>query len=53
MIQYFSACQDVTKIRQTFIVHGENEAQIAMKEHLHEAGFRHIHIPEKGEEMVL
>ena len=53
MIQYFSACQDVTKIRQTFIVHGESEAQIAMKEHLHEAGFRHIHIPEKGEEMVL
>ena len=53
MIQYFSACQDVTKIRQTFIVHGESEAQIAMKEHLHEAGFRHIHIPEKGEAMVL
>ena len=53
MIQYFSACQDVTKIRQTFIVHGESEAQIAMKEHLHEAGFRHIHIPEKGEEMLL
>ena len=53
MIQYFSACQDVTKIRQTFIVHGESEAQIAMKEHLHEAGFRHIHIPEKGEEIVL
>jgi metallo-beta-lactamase family protein len=53
MIQYFSACQDVTKIRQTFIVHGESEAQIAMKDHLHEAGFRHIHIPEKGEEMVL
>ena len=52
MIQYFSACQDVTKIRQTFIVHGESEAQIAMKDHLYEAGFRNIHIPAKGEEMV-
>ena len=53
MIQYFSACQDVKKIKKTFIVHGEAEAQIAMKDHLYEAGFRNIHIPAKGEEMVL
>lgn len=53
MIQYFSACQDVRQIKKTFIVHGEAEAQIAMKDHLYEAGFRNIHIPAKGEEMVL
>lgn len=53
MIQYFTACQDVNHIQQTFIVHGEAEAQIAMKDHLYEAGFRRIHIPDKGEEVVL
>ena len=53
MIQYFTACQDVKKIQRTFIVHGETEAQIAMKDHLYEAGFRQIHIPAKGEEVVL
>ena len=53
MIQYFTACQDVKQIQQTFIVHGDTEAQLAMKDHLYEAGFRHIHIPAKGEEIVL
>ena len=53
MIQYFTACQDVKQIQQTFIVHGDTEAQLAMKDHLYEAGFRHIHIPAKGEEVVL
>ena len=49
MIQYFTACQDVKHIRNTFIVHGESSAQDAMKDHLYEAGFRGIVIPEKGE----
>lgn len=53
MIQYFTACQDVNHIQQTFIVHGEAEAQLTMKDHLYEAGFRRIHIPDKGEEVVL
>jgi len=53
MIQYFTACQDVNHIQQTFIVHGEVEAQLTMKDHLYEAGFRRIHIPDKGEEVVL
>ena len=53
MIQYFTACQDVNHIQQTFIVHGEAEAQLTMKDHLYEAGFRRIHIPDKGEELVL
>lgn len=51
MIQYFTACQDVKQVKKTFIVHGEYAAQEAMKEHLHEAGFRNVEIPEKGEEV--
>jgi hypothetical protein len=38
----------VTQIRKTFIVHGESAAQDAFKDHLYEAGFRGIEIPEKG-----
>ena len=53
MIQYFTSCQDVTEIKKTFIVHGESDAQEAMKGHLYEAGFRNIHIPQKGESVVL
>ena len=53
MIHYFTGCQDVEQIRKTFIVHGEGSAQEAMKDHLYEAGFRSIVIPEKGEEVAL
>ena len=49
MIQYFTGCQDVEKIQKTFIVHGEIGSQETMKDHLYEAGFRDIMIPEKGE----
>jgi hypothetical protein len=41
----------VKQVKKTFIVHGEYAAQEAMKEHLHEAGFRNVEIPEKGEEV--
>ena len=50
MIQYLTACQDAKKVQKVFIVHGEYSAQEAMKAHLHEAGFREVAIPEKGEE---
>jgi metallo-beta-lactamase family protein len=48
MIDYFSSSQDITQIRKTFIVHGESSAQDEFKNHLYEAGFRGIEIPEKG-----
>ena len=51
MIQYFAGCQNVEKIKKTFIVHGEKQAQEQMKEHLHEAGFQDVMIPAKGEEV--
>ena len=52
-MQYFTASQDVKAIKKTFIVHGESSAQEAMKDHLYEAGFRNIHIPQKGASVVL
>lgn len=48
MINYFYSSQDITQIRKTFIVHGESSAQDEFKDHLYEAGFRGIEIPEKG-----
>ena len=51
IIQYFAGCQNVEKIKKTFIVHGEKQAQEQMKEHLHEAGFQDVMIPAKGEEV--
>ena len=50
MIQYLTACQDAKQVQKVFIVHGEYAAQEAMKQHLHEAGFGEVAIPEKGEE---
>ena len=47
MIDYLH-CQDITQIKHTFIVHGEKEAAEIYKDHLYEAGFRGITIPEKG-----
>ena len=53
MIRYYTTCQRVEDIRQTFIVHGETEAQEAFKDHLYEAGFRNFSIPERGETVTL
>ncbi|MBQ7191491.1 MAG: MBL fold metallo-hydrolase [Paludibacteraceae bacterium] len=53
MIAYLTACQDVTRIKHTFIVHGEQAAQEAYKDHLYEAGFRDISIPQKADTIEL
>ncbi len=52
MIEYLG-CQDVNKVKHTFIVHGEEHAQSEFKDHLYEAGFRGISIPERGEEVEI
>ena len=49
MIDYFTACQDISQIRKTFIVHGEKSAQESYASHLSEAGFQTVLIPQKGE----
>ena len=53
MIEYFKRCQKIEAIRRTFIVHGETKAQEEYKDHLYEAGFRNIDIPQKGETCYL
>ena len=53
MIDYFTSCQDIRQIRKTFIVHGESSAQQEYKDHLYEAGFRGIEVPQKGDSIEL
>ena len=53
MIDYFTTSQDIQQICQTFIVHGEQRAQVAFKAHLEDAGFQGVHIPQKGESIEL
>lgn len=53
MIAYFTQSQNIEQIQRTFIVHGEQSAAEEYKDHLYEAGFRGIEVPEKGEIVVL
>ena len=53
MIDWLTRSQNVEAIRRTFIVHGEEEAQDEYKDHLYEAGFRNIEIPEKGKKVII
>jgi metallo-beta-lactamase family protein len=48
MIQYLGS-QNKAQVKRVFLVHGEEEAQIAFKEHLHDAGFGQVAIPFSGE----
>ena len=48
MCRYLS-CQDKSKVKELFLVHGEASAQQAYKQYLHDNGFKHISIPEKKE----
>ncbi len=45
----FLSCQQKDKVKQVFLVHGEDGAKIAWKQHLKENGFNNIAIPEKGQ----
>lgn len=45
----FLSSQQPKKIRQVFLVHGERDAQDALKGHLEQKGFSNIHIPAMGE----
>ncbi len=52
MLQYLS-CQDSKKVRNTFIVHGDPEAQQAFKKRMKEKGFNNISIPSKDTEYTV
>jgi metallo-beta-lactamase family protein len=52
MLSYLN-CQDKSKIKKTFLVHGDYDAQLFYKDRMKEAGFGEIEIPETGNEFVL
>ncbi len=52
MLEYLK-CQDPGKIRKTFLVHGDPEAQKFYKRVLRKAGWDNIEIPEPGETFEL
>lgn len=51
MLRYLS-CQDASKIKKVFLVHGDYEAQTAWKERLHDQGFRNIEIPDSSDHFI-
>ena len=53
MIDYLTRSLQVENVQRVFVVHGEEKAAETYKEHLSEAGFRHIEVPEKGEIVTL
>ncbi|MFT4735274.1 MAG: metallo-beta-lactamase family protein, partial [Arcticibacterium sp.] len=48
MIGYLT-CQDTSKVKKLFLVHGEIEKQTAFKARLEQAGFENVEIPQLGE----
>ena len=48
MLQYLS-CQDASKVKKLFLVHGEIDNQLVFKNRLNKAGFNEIYIPAQGE----
>ena len=49
----FLSCQDISKIKQTFLVHGELDVQEKYKKYLESRKFSNIHIPAVGDEYEL
>jgi metallo-beta-lactamase family protein len=52
-IIHYLSCQDPAKVNNFFIVHGDPEAQIALKERLEDLGFHNLIIPSKDEEFYI
>ncbi len=52
MLQYLS-CQNPALVKKIFLVHGEIEAQTNFLKLLHEKGFKHVEIPELGDEFSI
>jgi metallo-beta-lactamase family protein len=52
MIQFLN-CQNIAKVKQVLLVHGDIAAQEYFRDRLRENGFENIAIPELGEEIAL
>lgn len=53
MIDYLTRSLQVEDVRRVFVVHGEEQAAETYKNHLMEAGFRHVEVPEKGQTVLI
>ena len=53
MIDYLTRSLAVEQVQRVFVVHGDENAAEAYKGHLHEAGFKNIEVPQKGETVEL
>jgi metallo-beta-lactamase family protein len=49
----FLACQDASKVKKLFLVHGEYKVQLDFKQRLIKKGFADVEIPEKHYEIGL
>jgi len=49
----FISCQDSSKVKKLFLVHGEYNVQEAFKEKILEKGFTSVEIPERHQEYIL
>ena len=52
-LSQFLSCQDISKVKRLFLVHGEYEVQIDFRERLLRKGFTDIEIPELHQELGL
>jgi metallo-beta-lactamase family protein len=52
MISYLS-CQDVSKVKKMFLVHGDLPVMEFFRNKLEEKGFGNVYIPEKGESVEI
>ena len=52
LMEYLS-CQNPSQVKRLFLVHGEKEAQLSFKKHLHGMGFSDIVIPMMHESFIL
>jgi metallo-beta-lactamase family protein len=49
----FMECQDPSKVKKMFLVHGEYNVQEAFKQKILEKGFTSVEIPERHQEYIL
>ena len=49
----FLSCQNPAPVKTVFLVHGEYDKQLVWKEHLQQAGFQHIEIPDMRQKVDL
>jgi metallo-beta-lactamase family protein len=50
---HFLDCQDASKVKKVFLVHGEYDVQQDFREKLIAKGFRNVEIPERHSEIIL